>query len=146
MSTRAHTSCRSVAAARAANKTLVRPDEAGPQISVRHPRGSPPVSASISRTPLGTICGAGRTSNRDAGVTPESLGMADKRLKTSVGHAVATTSTGRPKAVGETIGKDDIEPQDFRERQGHKRLWGGYIFAFCSLFNCSTAERSCQAY
>jgi hypothetical protein len=74
------------------------------------------------------------------------LGMADKRLKTSVGHAVATTSTGRPKAVGETIGKDDIEPQDFRERQGHKRLWGGYIFAFCSLFNCSTAERSCQAY
>src|SRR5580704_19623370 len=118
MSTRAHTSCRCVAAARAANNTLVRPDEAGPQISVRHPRGSPPVSASISRTPLETICGAGRTSNRDAGVAPASLGMADKRSKTSVGHAATATVTGRPKAAGETSGKDDMEPQDFMERQG----------------------------
>jgi hypothetical protein len=42
--------------------------------------------------------------------------MADKRLKTSVGHAETTTSTGRPKAAGETSGKDDMEPQDFRER------------------------------
>ena len=80
------------------------------------------VSVSISRTPLGTICGAGRTSNRDAGVTPESLGIADKRLKTSVRHVEATTATGRPKAAGETSGKDDMEPQDFRERQGHDRL------------------------
>src|SRR5579863_4366379 len=122
MSTRAHTSCRWVAAAKAANNTLVRPDEAGPQISVRHPRGSPPVSASISRTPLETICGVGRTSNRDARVTPESLGSADKRSKANVGHAEATTATGRPKAAGETSGKDDMEPQDFRERQGPGRL------------------------
>jgi hypothetical protein len=55
--------------------------------------------------------------------------MADKRLKTSVGHAVATTSTGRPKAAGETSGKDDMEPQDFWERQGHDRLWGGYAYS-----------------
>ena len=34
---------------------LVRPEEAGPVISVRHPRGSPPVAASISGTPLRTI-------------------------------------------------------------------------------------------
>src|ERR1700690_3355386 len=102
----------------AANKTLVRPDEAGPQTSVRHPHGSPPVSASISRTPLETICGLGRTSNRDAGITPASLGIADKRLKTSVGHAAAATAKGRPKAAVEISGKDDMGPQDFRERQG----------------------------
>jgi hypothetical protein len=118
MSTRAHTSCRRVAAAKAANNTLVRPDEGGPKTSVRHPRGSPPVSASISQTPLGTICGAGRTSNRDAKVTPASLGIADKRLKTVVGHAGTATAAGRPMAAVETSGKDDMGPQDFRERQG----------------------------
>ena len=55
--------------------------------------------------------------------------MADKRLKTSVGHAEVTTSTGRPKAAGETSGKDDMEPQDFRERQGHDWLWGEYVYS-----------------
>jgi hypothetical protein len=44
--------------------------------------------------------------------------MADKRSKTSVGHAATATVTGRPKAAGETSGKDDMEPQDFMERQG----------------------------
>jgi hypothetical protein len=41
--------------------------------------------------------------------------MADKRSKTS---AATATVTGRPKAAGETSGKDDMEPQDFMERQG----------------------------
>jgi hypothetical protein len=79
--------------------------------------------------PLETICGVGRTSNRDAGVTPASLGRADKRLKTSVGDAEATTATGRPEAAEETSGKDDMEPQDFRERQGRDRLWGEYEYS-----------------
>src|SRR5271170_2296281 len=118
MSTNAQASCRWVAAAKAANKTLVRPDDAGPHTSVRHPRGSPPVSASISRTPQETICGAGRTSNRDAGVTPASLGIADKRSKTSIDRAGAATGTKRPGAAVETSGKDDMGPQDFRERSG----------------------------
>src|SRR5580692_11558758 len=114
MSTRAHTSCRCVAAARAASNTLVRPDEAGPQISVKHPRGSPPVSASISRTPLETISGVGRTSNRDAGVTPASLGIAAKRSKTSV----PATPTKRPTAAVETSGTDDMETSGFQGTSG----------------------------
>ena len=60
---------RRVAAARADNSTVVRPEEAGPQISVRQPRGRPPVSASMAAMPLGTISGAGRTASREAGVT-----------------------------------------------------------------------------
>jgi hypothetical protein len=144
MSTNAHTSCRRVAAAKAASNTLVRPDEAGPQISVRHPRGSPPLSASISRTPLETICGAGRTSNRDAEVTPASLGIADKRSKTRLGHAGAATATERPMAAVETSGKDDMGPQDFREHQcrdpapGRIRL----LFAFIVV----PLSGSCQGY
>src|SRR5271170_6626136 len=114
MSTNAQTSCRWVAAARAANNTLVRPDEAGPQISVKHPRGSPPVSASISRTPLETICGVGRTSNRDAGVTPASLGIAAKRSKTSV----PATPSKRPTAAVETSGTDDMETSGFQGTSG----------------------------
>jgi hypothetical protein len=48
---------------------LVRPEETLPQISVRHPRGSPPVSASSSRTPHETVSGSGDTSS-EAGPTP----------------------------------------------------------------------------
>ena len=142
MSTRAHTSCRWVAAARAANSTLVRPDEAGPQISVRHPRGSPPVSVSISRTPLETICGAGRTSNCDAGVTPASLGMADKRWKTSVDHAEAATPTGRPGAAIEISGKDGIETSEFQGTSGPRPGSGADIdIRLLFAFYCSTARQ-----
>src|SRR5580698_5983276 len=52
---------------------VVRPEEAGPQISVRQPRGRPPVRPSIAAMPLDTISGTGRTANREAGVTPASL-------------------------------------------------------------------------
>ena len=72
-STTAQNSPRRVAAASAASSTVVRPEEAGPQISVRQPRGRPPVSASIAAMPLETISGAGRTASREAGVTPASL-------------------------------------------------------------------------
>src|SRR5437868_11799611 len=61
VSTSAHTSCRLVAAASAASIMLEDPEEAGPQISERHPRGSPPARASISATPVETISGRRRT-------------------------------------------------------------------------------------
>src|SRR5208337_2872777 len=79
VSTSAQASCRCVAAAKAASSTLVLPEEAAPQISLKHPRGQPPVRASSSRTPLGTISGAGRTASRDAETTSASLGRAKIR-------------------------------------------------------------------
>src|SRR4051812_2563098 len=68
---------------------LVRPDDAGPTISVSAPRGTPPVSASSSVIPNGTISGAGRTSSAEAGFTP---GMANvpcggRRTATSAAKA-----------------------------------------------------------
>ena len=72
-STSAQHSPRRVAAASAASSKVVRPEEAGPQISVRQPRGRPPVRTSIATIPLDTISGAGRTANCEAGVTPASL-------------------------------------------------------------------------
>jgi hypothetical protein len=116
VSTRAHTSCRWVAAARAASSTQVRPEEAGPQISLRHPRGSPPVSASISSIPLETICCAGLTSSRDAEVTPASRGIAESRFKTSAAPSLAAKATGRPSAVGAQTSEEDIGISNFRER------------------------------
>jgi hypothetical protein len=80
-----------VAAAKADNNMLVRPEEDGPQISLKHPRGKPPVSPSISRTPVEIISGAGRTSSREAAVTPASLGNADSRSKTLAGSFRAKT-------------------------------------------------------
>src|ERR1035438_2674962 len=59
-STSAQISSRAVAWAKIESSRLVRPEEAGPTISVRHPRGSPPVASSTSRIPEGSISGAGR--------------------------------------------------------------------------------------
>src|SRR6266481_1434487 len=74
-STSAQTSPSRVARPKAESRMLVRPEEAGPQISVRHPRGKPPVRASSSRMPLETMSGDGRTCKREAGVTADaSLG------------------------------------------------------------------------
>jgi hypothetical protein len=81
-----------VAAASAESNNVVRPEEAGPQISVRQPRGKPPVSASISAMPLDTISGIGRTANREAGVIPASL----ESLKTPEEFAKTTRRGGRP--------------------------------------------------
>ena len=43
---------RAVASARMETSRLVRPEEAAPMISVRQPRGRPPVAASTSWTPV----------------------------------------------------------------------------------------------
>src|SRR6202142_4611963 len=75
-STSAQTSPRWVARANAKSKTLVLPDEAAPQISVRQPRAKPPVSASSCGMPLDTISGAGRTARREAGTTGANLKLA----------------------------------------------------------------------
>lgn len=69
-SIRTQDSPRCVAAANVASSTLVFPDEGGPHISVKHPRGMPPVKASSSGIPLEIISGLGRTSSCDAGRTP----------------------------------------------------------------------------
>jgi hypothetical protein len=95
-----------VAAASADSKTLVRPEEAGPQISLKHPRGSPPESSSISRIPLETISGAGRISSRDAAVTPPSLGNAARRCKTSAGSFLAAKTTAPPIGAGKANNED----------------------------------------
>ena len=72
-SIRTQVSSRRVAAAIIATSTLVFPQEAGPQISVREPRGMPPVIASTSEMPVESISGLGRTSSRDAGRTAPRL-------------------------------------------------------------------------
>ena len=93
-SMRAQYSPRRVAAAKAASITLVRPEEAGPQSSVRHPRGRPPVRASSAAMPLLTISGAGRISSREAGVMLAGGNfrplIVDRRL------SVELRSTGQP--------------------------------------------------
>ena len=132
-STRAHTSCLCVAAARAATNTLVRPDEAGPKISVRHPRGSPPVRASIAWIPVETISGAGRASSRDAAVTPVNLGSAEKRSKSIAALFSGTKPIGRCIAAWEKTSGEAIKPPNFRERRSQKaseRLRKQFRFSF----------------
>jgi len=130
VSTSAQASCRSVAAAKAASSTLVLPDEAAPQISLKHPRGQPPVSASSSRTPLETMSGAGRTSSRDAGVTCASAGRAG--IRSPLGGFPEPGAMGLPSAT-EKSGIDDMRPLNFRERQGGVVVLRGdirFLFAF----------------
>src|SRR5882762_11362377 len=118
-STRAQTSPRWVARASTKSNTLVLPDEAVPQISVRQPRARPPVSESSCGMPLETISGAGRTSRREAGTTAASLGMAPTWAKISaVFFAIASTFERgedrrekikeRPMAADEKTGEADI--------------------------------------
>jgi len=129
---------RVVAAAKAAKSKVVRPEEAGPQISVRHPRGRPPVRESMARMPLETISGAGRISSREAGVTRASLGSAAARSadrsgrtrwggrpsdvsegRDTSGTALASKTKGRPRAAEvETTAEDIRSSEDFRERRG----------------------------
>jgi hypothetical protein len=68
-STIAQISRRWVASAKAANRMLLRPDDAAPHISVSAPRGRPPVSASTGAIPKETV-GATARWRRDAGTTP----------------------------------------------------------------------------
>jgi hypothetical protein len=86
----------------------VRPDDAGPQISLKHPRGQPPVNASKARMPLETISGMGRTSKREAGVTWASFGTEDKTAPSFFSAGSATKMKGRLEAAKSTAGKADI--------------------------------------
>src|SRR5581483_11087982 len=115
VSTSAHTSWRLVAAASAASMTLVDPEEAAPQISERHPRGSPPASASTSVIPADTISGRGRTSSRDAGRTSVSLGTAESRFSRA-GPGSTGKITGWCAGSANT-GNEDMRTSDFRERE-----------------------------
>jgi len=112
---------------------LVLPEEAGPQSSVKQPRGKPPVSESSSRMPLETISGAGRTSKREAGVTAAaSFGSASK-WASSASLERAGKIKGRPKAADENTGEADINPQIFRERNkskmGEMLIYIRFLFA-----------------
>src|SRR5882762_2219522 len=130
-STRAQTSPRWVARASTKSNTLVLPDEAVPQISVRQPRARPPVSESSCGMPLETISGAGRTSRREAGTTAASLEIAPTWAKISavflvffsaiffaIESAIASAFErgedrgkkikARPMAADEKIGEADI--------------------------------------
>ncbi len=71
-STKAQASWHCVAPASAASITPVRPEEAGPTISLNAPRGSPPVSASSAKTPVGTNSGVdfSRSNNVDDRCSP----------------------------------------------------------------------------
>src|SRR5271154_4416574 len=51
----AHASAWAVLAAKAESSKLVRPEQAGPKISVSAPRGKPPASESISAIPVETV-------------------------------------------------------------------------------------------
>jgi len=110
----AQTSPQRVAWANAASRMLVRPEDAGPQISVRQPRGRPPVSISSSRMPLDTISGAGRTFRREAGVIEAaSFGIASNRAGSAAVERAGKIK-GWPKAADENTGEADIYPQKFQ--------------------------------
>jgi hypothetical protein len=77
------------------------------------------------------------------------LGIAnnDKRLKSGVDQSGAAMAIGRLTAAVEISGKDDMEPQNFRERQGPRSDSGSLgrnVFAFCSLLIIQLPERDCQ--
>src|ERR1700691_358540 len=162
-STSAQNSPRRVAAASAASNKVVRPEEAGPQISVRQPRGRPPVSASMAAIPLETISGVGRAPNREAGVMPASLESAEKAPEPMVGTARCGGRAWAPEGCGPTSApyssksktkgrlwaaevetSEDIDSSgNFRERRGGKpRRHIRFLFA---LENSAPGGRGCQA-
>src|SRR6266851_246575 len=143
-STRAQTSPRSVARASAKSNTLVLPDEAVPQISVRQPRARPPVSESSCGMPLETISGAGCTSRREAGTTAASLGIAPTLAKISAVFSAIESAfdrgedrgekiKGRPVAADEKTGEADILfSQLSGNAEGRMSPGETCIFAICS--------------
>jgi hypothetical protein len=152
-----------VAAASADKSKVVLPEEAGPQISVKQPRGSPPVSASIAAIPLETISGAGRTASREAGVTAASLaspanppgkalcgGRPVPKSSTPVGcgqtgaPSFSSKIKGRPWAAEvETTAEDINSSGNFRE---HRLLEAVRRFRFLFAYkNSAPAPETCQA-
>ncbi len=150
-STRAQTSPRWVARASAKSSTLVLPDEAVPQISVRQPRARPPVSESSCGIPVGNISGAGRAARREAGTTVASLEMAPTWAKRSTvflavfsaldrGEDGVEKIKGRPMAADEKTGEADILFSQLSGNAEGKQPGRRFIFAFysplkVSLFN-----------
>jgi hypothetical protein len=145
-STSPQTSPRRVAWVSAVRRMLVRPEEADPQISVRQPRGRPPVSASSSRMPLETISGAGRTSRRDAGVIDAaSFGSASSPASRAALERTGKIK-GRPRAADENTGEADICPQNFREQEGRNEPRRFVLFSFYSpIADSGLLSCSCQA-
>ena len=150
----AQTSPRWVARASEASRMLVLPEEADPQISVRQPRGRPPMSASSSRMPLETISGAGRTSRREARVIDAaSFGIASRRAKSAALDRTGKIK-GRPRAADENTGEADIRPQNFREHEGQnepgRELFIRFLFAYerywASVVKLSSGKRQISRY
>jgi hypothetical protein len=143
-STSAQTSPRSVAWASAKSNTLVLPDEAVPQISVRQPRARPPVSESSCGMPLETISGAGRTSRREAGTTAANLGLAAKWAKISAVFLVIFAAVGRgehegddrekikgrPWAADKKTGEADILSRNYQGTQRADQPAGKHLIRF----------------
>ena len=130
-STSAQNSPRRVAAANAASSKVVRPEEAGPQISVRQPRGKPPVRASIAAMPLELISGAGRTARREAGTTParifDSGCLIGEYLIADAdtpGFVSASKGKKRPWAAGVEITAEDINPLEISGSAGLEFMAG----------------------
>jgi hypothetical protein len=148
----AHTSPRRVAWASAESNIPVLPDEAGPQISVRQPRGRPPVNESSCAIPLETISGAGRISSREAGTTRASIGAAPTAAKISSAFVAGFLSPssadffgqrgeggkgkikGRLVAADEKIGEADILTHSLTHNCQGTRLGQPGRIKGCSLF------------
>src|SRR4029077_3824477 len=105
-SIRVQISSRRVAAASAASSMLVRPEDSGPQTSVRHPRGRPSLRASTCAIPQETVSGAGRISRREAAVTPVSLDVRESCFKRATDLGSATKGKQRPSASMRTSEED----------------------------------------
>src|SRR4029077_4197514 len=105
-SIRVQISSRRVAAASAASSKLVRPEDSGPQTSVRHPRGRPPLIASSCAIPQEIVSGAGRISRREAAVTPVSLGVRESCFKRTADLGSAAKGKPRPSASIRTSEED----------------------------------------
>src|ERR1700751_644775 len=119
------TSSRRVAAASAESNTLVRPEDSGPQISVRHPRGRPPVRASNGEIPVDAVSGAGRTSSRVAGVTPVSFGAPDKcfsRAAALFWAEFGSATTGKQKGASTSKIREDIDSSGISGSAGSREL------------------------
>ena len=120
-STSAHTSCRRVAPASAASITPVRPDEAGPAISLSAPRGRPPVSASSAATPVETVSGAARS--RSSSVEERRSGSEDSKRARKVATDAITTLRARERVAWVKTG---------RKRSAQSRADQASTFAFYS--------------
>src|ERR1700683_2367908 len=88
----AQASARAVLAAKAENSKLVRPEQAGPKISVSAPRGKPPASESISAMPVETVSTTWRSRYVNGAATRPA--RASSTLERKVARFAAITDRG----------------------------------------------------